>query len=101
MELDTIESIKASVIANHGVAIIPYTSVKTEIHAKILKTLPISGFSPSCNICMIYRKNKAFKPHIRELYLILKLMEEKLFVSQALLWLFPIYHLLLELLPYI
>ena len=66
MELDTIESIKASVIANHGVSIIPYTSVKTEIHAKILNTLPINGFSPSCNICMIYRKNKVFKPHIKE-----------------------------------
>jgi DNA-binding transcriptional LysR family regulator len=66
MELDTIESIKASVIANHGISIIPYASVKVEIHAKVLKTLPISGFSPVCNICMIYRKNKVLQPHIKE-----------------------------------
>ena len=66
MELDTIESIKASVVANHGVSILPHASVKLEIHAKVLKTLPISGFSLGCNICMIYRKNKALQPHLKD-----------------------------------
>lgn len=65
MELDTIESIKASVIANHGVSILPSTSVKQEIHAGILKTLPIIDSTPKCKICLIASKNKASQPHIK------------------------------------
>ncbi|WP_291579983.1 LysR family transcriptional regulator [Clostridium sp. UBA6640] len=65
MELDTIESIKASVIANHGVSILPNTSVKQEIHAGILKTLPIIDAKPKCNICLISSKSKASQPHIK------------------------------------
>jgi len=65
MELDTIESIKASVIANHGVSILPNTSVKQEIHSGILKTLPIIDAKPKCNICLISSKGKASQPHIK------------------------------------
>ncbi|MCM0648223.1 LysR family transcriptional regulator [Clostridium swellfunianum] len=65
MELDTLESIKASVIADHGVSIVPYTSVKKEIHTKALKTLPIKDAAPSCNISMVYQKSRANQPHIK------------------------------------
>jgi LysR family transcriptional regulator, transcriptional activator of the cysJI operon len=65
MELDTIEAIKASVLANYGVSIVPYTSVKKEIHTNSLKTLPINGVAPSCNIFMIYHKNRTYQPHIQ------------------------------------
>ncbi len=65
MELDTLESIKASVIANHGVSIVPYTAVKKEIYTGVLKTLPIKDVEPSCNISMIYQKSRANQPHIK------------------------------------
>ena len=66
MELDSIEAIKASVIADHGVSILPYTSVKKEIYSKVLKKATIAELNPSCKICMIYNKNMASKDHIRD-----------------------------------
>ena len=66
MELATIESIKASVVANHGVSIVPATSVKKELHTSLLNTLPIQEVSPSCEICVIYQKSRASQPHMKE-----------------------------------
>lgn len=66
IELDTIESIKASVIANHGVSILPYTSVKKELYSGVLRTTPIEDAAPKHNICMIYQKNRANHPHIKD-----------------------------------
>jgi DNA-binding transcriptional LysR family regulator len=66
MELDTIESIKASIVENHGVSILPATSVKKELHTNSLKTLPIQEGSPFCEICAIYQKSRASQPHIKE-----------------------------------
>jgi LysR family transcriptional regulator, transcriptional activator of the cysJI operon len=65
MELDTIESIKASVAADHGVSIVPYTAVKKEIYSGVLKTLSISDADASCNISMVYQKSRASQPHIK------------------------------------
>lgn len=66
MELATIESIKASVIANHGVSIVPATSVKKELYTNLLRTLPIQEESAVCKICAIYQKSRASQPHIKE-----------------------------------
>ncbi|HYF81505.1 MAG TPA: LysR family transcriptional regulator [Clostridia bacterium] len=66
MELATIESIKASVVGNHGVSILPATSVKKELHTNLLKTLPIQEGAPVCEICAIYQKSRASQPHIKE-----------------------------------
>lgn len=66
MELDAIESIKASVIANLGVSIVPYTSVKKEIYTKVLKTLPIEDASPRYDISIIYQKSRASQPFIKD-----------------------------------
>jgi DNA-binding transcriptional LysR family regulator len=66
MELDSIESIKASVAADYGVSIIPATSVKKELHAKLLRTLPIKEGLPGCEICVIYQKSRASQPYIKE-----------------------------------
>lgn len=66
MELDTIESIKASVLANNGVSIVPYTSVKKELYTNSLKTITITDSVPKYNICMIYQKNRAQQTHIKE-----------------------------------
>lgn len=65
LELDTIESIKASVEADHGVSIVPFTAVKKELYSGVLKTLSISDAAPSCNISMVYQKSRASQPHIK------------------------------------
>ncbi|GIW48817.1 MAG: LysR family transcriptional regulator [Caloramator sp.] len=66
MELNTIESIKASIIAGMGASILPYTSVKSEIHTGILSALPIEGMSCFCDIYLIYNKDILNKDYIRE-----------------------------------
>ncbi|MBU5591189.1 LysR family transcriptional regulator [Clostridium sp. MSJ-4] len=66
MELESIESIKASVIANHGVSIVPYTSVKNEIHSKVMQKATIIEQCTPCKISMIYQKKVASKPHIKD-----------------------------------
>jgi DNA-binding transcriptional LysR family regulator len=72
MELHTTESIKASVAANHGVSIIPATSVKKELHTNLLKTIPIKEGSPVCQICVIYQKCRASQPYIKEFIAFIK-----------------------------
>jgi LysR family transcriptional regulator, transcriptional activator of the cysJI operon len=79
MELNSIESIKASVVANHGVSIIPATSVKKELHTNLLRTLPIQEGSPVCEICAIYQKSRASHPHIKEFISFLKKYGRKTF----------------------
>lgn len=64
MELDSIEAIKASVIANHGVSIVPYTSVKQELYSKAVRKANILEENTPCKISMIYQKNLVSKPHI-------------------------------------
>lgn len=66
MELNTIESIKASIIAGMGASILPYTSIKSEVHTGILNAVPIDGLSCLCDIYMIYEKDALGKPHVKE-----------------------------------
>lgn len=66
MELDTIESIKASVVANHGVSILPATSVKKELYTNLFSTTPIKEVSPICEISVIYQKSRASQPHLKD-----------------------------------
>jgi DNA-binding transcriptional LysR family regulator len=79
MELASIESIKASVIANHGVSIIPAASVKKELHTSLLRTLPIQEVTPVCEICAIYQKSRASQPHIKEFISFIKKYGRKTF----------------------
>ncbi len=79
MELDSIESIKASVAANHGVSILPATSVKKELHANLLNTMQIEKVSPTCKICAIYQKNRASQPHLKEFISFIKNYGKKTF----------------------
>lgn len=79
MELASIESIKASVIADHGVSIIPATSVKKELHTNLLKTLPIQEITPVCEICAIYQRSRASQPHIKEFISFIKKYGRKTF----------------------
>lgn len=66
MELNTIESIKASIVAGMGASILPYTSVKSEVHAGILSAIPIEGMSCLCDIYLIYSKDILNKSYVKE-----------------------------------
>ncbi|MBK5261216.1 MAG: LysR family transcriptional regulator [Peptostreptococcaceae bacterium] len=56
MELDSTESLKASVIAGLGFAFLPYMAIKKEIYLKELKIVEIPNFQANYDLYMIYRK---------------------------------------------
>lgn len=58
MNLDSTESVKASVIANLGFAILPYMSIKKEIYLKQLKVVEIPSFQVNYDLHMIYKKKE-------------------------------------------
>ncbi len=58
MNLDSTESLKASVIANLGFAILPYMSIKKEIYLKQLKLVEIPGFQVNYDLHMIFKKKE-------------------------------------------
>ncbi|MEL7654441.1 MAG: LysR family transcriptional regulator, partial [Bacillota bacterium] len=58
MNLDSTESLKASVIANLGFAILPYMSIKKEIYLKQLKIVEIPGFQVNYDLHMIFKKRE-------------------------------------------
>lgn len=58
MNLDSTESVKASVIANLGFAFLPYMSIKKEIYLKQLKIVEIPEFQVNYDLHMIYKKKE-------------------------------------------
>lgn len=58
MNLDSTESVKASVIANLGFAFLPYMSIKKEIYLKQLKIIEIPGFQVTYDLHMIHKKKE-------------------------------------------
>lgn len=58
MNLDSIESVKASAIANLGFTFLPYMAIKKEIYLKQLKLVEIPGFTVNYDLHMIYKKNE-------------------------------------------
>ena len=66
MELGSIESIKTSVIKNHGVSMVPYISAKKELYTGVLKTKPIKDLEVKCDICMLYQKEQLKDEYINK-----------------------------------
>ena len=58
MNLDSTESVKASVIANLGFAFLPYMSIKKESYLKQLKIVEIPGFQIDYDLHIIYKKKE-------------------------------------------
>lgn len=56
MNLDSTESVKASIIANLGFAFLPYMSIKKEIYQKQLKIVEVVDFNVKYDLHMIYKK---------------------------------------------
>ncbi len=69
-QLDSTESVKSSVLAGHGVAFLPYITVKKELYQKQLKILSLADFDLDYNVYSIYspkasRENPALEVIIK------------------------------------
>lgn len=53
-QLDSTESVKSSVLAGHGVAFLPYITVKKELYQKQLKILSLADFDLDYNVYSVY-----------------------------------------------
>lgn len=53
--MDSTESVKASVIGRYGLAFLPYMAVKKELYLKQLKIVEIEGFDLDYEIYMVYK----------------------------------------------
>lgn len=56
--LDSAESVKSSVIKGHGLAFLPYMSIKKELYQKQLREIHVDGFDMSYDIYIIYKKQE-------------------------------------------
>jgi DNA-binding transcriptional LysR family regulator len=54
-QMDSTESVKASVIGKYGLAFLPYMAVKKELYLNQLKSVHIDGFELDYNITMIHK----------------------------------------------
>lgn len=64
IELESIESIKSSVIAGQSMAVLPYVSVKKELYAGILKIIYLKDVELTCQFSMIYQKAKEKEKYV-------------------------------------
>lgn len=55
-QLDSTESVKSTVLAGHGVAFLPYITVKKELYQKQLKSLSLADFELDYDVYSIYSK---------------------------------------------
>ena len=56
--LDSIESVKSTVIKGYGVSFIPYIAIKKELYTKQLKEINVSDFELNYDIYIVYKKEK-------------------------------------------
>ena len=53
--LDSTESVKSAVLAQHGLAFLPYMAIKKEIYQKQLKIITLEGFDLNCDVYSVHR----------------------------------------------
>lgn len=77
--LDSIESVKSTVIKGYGMSFLPYMSVKKELYTKQLKEIKIQDFNMSYEINLVYKQNKDTKTSVRKCIQYFKKIGEKTF----------------------
>lgn len=65
--LDSAESVKSSVLRGHGLAFLPYLSVKKELYVKQLRQINIQDFDMHYKVYIIYSKREETEPSMYEL----------------------------------
>lgn len=61
MEFPSIESIKSSVAAGHGLSILPYIAIKKELYTKTLSIVEVEGIEFNYSYSLIYNKKNLQK----------------------------------------
>lgn len=56
--LDSIESVKSTVIKGYGLSFLPYIAIKKELYTKQLKEVNIPDFNADYEIYLVYKKGK-------------------------------------------
>ncbi|MEK3660575.1 LysR family transcriptional regulator [Paenibacillus sp. FSL F4-0236] len=56
--LDSLEAVKLAAIRGHGLAFLPYMSIKKELYSKQLKIIPIDQFQVNNDVYMIKKQNQ-------------------------------------------
>ncbi|MEA5014812.1 MAG: LysR family transcriptional regulator [Candidatus Limiplasma sp.] len=56
--LDTAESVKSSVLQNHGLAFLPYLAIKKELYLKQLKRIDLADFDLNYDVHIIHKPQK-------------------------------------------
>lgn len=56
--LDSTESVKSAVLAQHGLAFLPYMAIKKEIYQKQLKVINLEGFDLNCDVYSVHRSKE-------------------------------------------
>ena len=78
-DLDSIESVKSTVIKGYGVSFLPYIAIKKELYTKQLKEIEIPDFDLSYDIYILYKKEQDSRSNTRELLQYIKKAGEKSF----------------------
>jgi len=55
-ELDSIESVKSTVLSGFGVSFLPYVSVKKELYTRQLQRFEVKGYQPRYEVYLVYKK---------------------------------------------
>lgn len=64
--LDSTESVKSSSLKGHGLAFLPYLSLKAELYTKQLKLVKIKDFSIFYDVYLIYKKSSCESTSVKE-----------------------------------
>jgi DNA-binding transcriptional LysR family regulator len=77
--LDSIEAVKSSISREHGLAFLPYISVKEELYNKQFKIINIEDFELDMSVFMICKKNTSQPKVVDEFIHMFKQIGEKSF----------------------
>lgn len=77
--LDSVETVKSSVIEGYGISFLPYLSIKKELYTKQLIEVKVDNFEMNYDIYLIYKHDKFMNPAVLEFIQYLKKTGEKSF----------------------
>lgn len=78
-QLDSIEAIKSSINRRHGLAFLPYISIKEELYKKQFKSIQVDNFALDLPVYMINKKSSSVPKAVKEFIEYFKIIGEKSF----------------------
>ncbi|PKM86248.1 MAG: LysR family transcriptional regulator [Firmicutes bacterium HGW-Firmicutes-12] len=79
LSLDSIESIKSTVIKGYGISILPYVSVKKELYSQQLKEVKVKELDMNYEIYLVYKQDKEIRRCVKNCISFFKKIGEKSF----------------------